>query len=75
MGYDITELKIYSMDDNINYPIALPSEDSIMSKKFENLIKEIQNFSLSDFIQSNTAKCEKCIYSDLCTFRVDENND
>lgn len=75
MGYDVEELKIYSMDDNINYPIPLPSEDSIMLKKFENLMSKIQDFNLSNFTQSNVAKCEKCIYSDLCTFRVDMHSD
>lgn len=75
MGYSIKELRLYSMDDNINYPIPLPSEDLIMTKKFEILISEIQNFNLSNFTQSNNAKCEKCIYFDLCTFHLDKNND
>lgn len=68
MGYDIKSIRLYSLDDNKVYPVALPEEDNVMFQKFEELILRIQDFSFSDFRQTNPLKCKKCIYEPLCSF-------
>lgn len=67
-GYHVNEIRIYSMDDNIVYPVTLPNEDIEMLKKFESTIHAVKNFSLYGFKQDNPLKCESCIYEPLCSF-------
>lgn len=67
-GYIVNEIRIYSMDDNVVYPILLPSEDPEMLDKFESTIKAINRFSFDGFKQDNLSKCERCIYEPLCSF-------
>lgn len=66
MGYPVKKLKLYSMDDNKSYPIALPEADREQWQKFENLIDEIQSFDLAGEFQPNSNKCQHCIYHNLC---------
>lgn len=66
MGYEIKKLKLYSMDDNKSYSVALPQNDKIMFDKFEKLINDMRMFSLEDFVQTNTEKCKYCIYEPSC---------
>jgi CRISPR-associated protein Cas4 len=66
MGYQVELLRLYSLDDNKVYPVALPYEDRIMQEKFERLIKRLHTFSLSDPFDPNPNKCRRCIYSNLC---------
>lgn len=68
MGYSVDKIRIYSKDDNRMYPIALPDENPDMLKKFENLIKNMNNFKLETFNQDNIEKCSNCIYETLCSF-------
>jgi CRISPR-associated protein Cas4 len=67
MGYKVNEIIIHDMIHNKNYPIPLPSKDSEMLKKFEELINEINAYNLddNDFVP-NPEKCKNCIYSNLC---------
>ncbi|MDD5795530.1 MAG: type V CRISPR-associated protein Cas4 [Oscillospiraceae bacterium] len=68
MGYRVHKIRIYSMDDNKMYPIALPGENPDMLKKFEVLIKNMNKFELETFTQENIKKCSHCIYESLCSF-------
>ena len=66
MGYEIDKIEIYSMDDHKTYNISLPSEDTVMFEKFEEVINEIRNFDMNRFVQSNISKCQHCIYEPAC---------
>lgn len=66
MGYQVKKMKLYSMDDNKNYPIALPSEDDEKKNAFDRLIQQIQQFNLNTEFTANPKKCQRCIYSNLC---------
>ena len=68
MGYDVRELRLYSMDDNKVYRIESPEENVEMLEKFERLLKDIRLFSFDGFRQQNISKCERCIYEPLCGF-------
>lgn len=66
MGYKIKKLSLYSMSDNKKYDIKLPEDNKEMKIKFENLIKNIHQFSIENFKQDNKEKCKKCIYEPAC---------
>ncbi len=66
MGYDVKKIRLHSMEDNKNYNIKLPEEDIEMFKKFESIIREIREFDIEKFTQTNVKKCEKCIYEPSC---------
>ena len=70
MGYDVKRLRLYSMDDNRSYDIALPENDSEMYGGFRRLIGEISAFQLDGFQQENPEKCNNCIYEPLCSFSI-----
>lgn len=72
MGFVVKEIKLHSIDDNKNYQIALPKDDHLMNERFENLIVEIRDFSLSGFRQENLTKCEACIYSYACKWGIND---
>lgn len=67
MGYTVNEIVIHDMVHNKNYPIPLPEDDAVMQQKFEKLISDINEFDFEEAgFEPNKAKCEKCIYSQLC---------
>ena len=66
MGYNVSELRLYSMDTNKSHPIPLPAEDGRMQDKFEELIRSINSYDLSAPFQANPNKCAKCIYANVC---------
>ena len=66
MGYEVRKLRLYSMDTNKNYPVALPEEDKVMQQKFEKLVESVNRYDLSSPFQANPHKCAKCIYAGLC---------
>ncbi|MCR5150839.1 MAG: type V CRISPR-associated protein Cas4 [Clostridiales bacterium] len=68
LGYEVNEIRLYSMDDNKIYPVKKPEDDLIMFEKFKNVIEDIENFDYSDFKQNNKSKCERCIYEPLCSY-------
>ncbi len=70
MGYTVNQIRLYSIDDNKTYPVALPQDDKAMCDKFEKLIDKIGEFELDTFEQDNSSKCERCIYEPLCSFSV-----
>lgn len=67
MGYTVNEIIIHDMVHNKNYPIPLPEDDPVMQSKFERLIFDMDHFEIGDADhEPNRAKCERCIYSQLC---------
>lgn len=66
MGYEISCIELYSMDDNKKYHIPLPEENPELFSKFEKVISDIQNFQMDEFVQDNPLKCENCIYESAC---------
>lgn len=66
IGYDVQHLYLYSMTDNKKYPIALPENNIKMLEKFETVIRDIRDFSMSGFVQHNNEKCARCIYEPAC---------
>ena len=66
MGYEVEQMRLYSMDDNKVYPVLLPTADVQMQSKFEILIQKIHQFSLDDPFEPNPNKCIRCIYANLC---------
>lgn len=66
MGYNVKKIRFHSMSDNKNYPVALPQEDSVMDTKFKKLIKQMHEFNIDNFVQTNTNKCRNCIYEPSC---------
>ena len=66
MGYEVKELCLYSMDDNKKYLVALPEEAPTMLQKFEQLVEEMRNFTVDDYVQTNALKCQNCIYEPAC---------
>ena len=66
IGFDVEEIRLYSIDTNKVYKVELPEKDREMFKKFEELIYNIRNFDIHAFVQNNKSKCKKCIYEDAC---------
>ncbi len=66
MGYDVREIRIYSMDDNRVFPITHPRDDPKTVAEFERTLENMRNFDLFSFVQENPAKCERCIYEPMC---------
>lgn len=67
MGYAVNEIVIHDMVHNKNYPIPLPEDNPEMQSKFEKLIFDMNHFDIvTENREPNRAKCEQCIYSQLC---------
>lgn len=68
MGYEIEKINLYSIKDNKNYNIPLPGNDINKKTAFLKLLKEIKEFNIKDFKNTNKVKCNNCIYSNLCIY-------
>lgn len=68
MGYQVSKLFIYSMDENKNHPIPLPKDNPQMERNFKNLMEKIHSFHLEDKFSPNLSKCANCIYRNLCDY-------
>lgn len=67
MGYTVREIVIHDMVHNKNHSIPLPEDAPEMQAKFERLIFDMNHFDIgNDNHEPNQAKCERCIYSQLC---------
>lgn len=66
LGYEVKKIRLHSMTDNKNYNIKLPADDKDMDNKFKKLIKDIHEFNLETFKQTNVEKCKNCIYEPSC---------
>jgi CRISPR-associated protein Cas4 len=71
MGYSVNKIVIYDLVHNKNYPIMLPEEDPEMQSKFEHVVNSLHSFDLEagNFVP-NKAKCDNCIYSNLCDYSL-----
>lgn len=67
MWYDVQNLTIYSVKDNISHHIPLP--DATEQVKFERLIQNYKHFKPNrESFTQNPNKCAKCIYRELCDY-------
>lgn len=66
MGYFVKKLRIHSLMDNKNYDVKLPSEDPDMLNRFEEVIMDMKEFDITNFVQTNKEKCRNCIYEPAC---------
>ena len=66
MGYDVKRIRIHSLTDNKNYEIKLPADDVEMDSRFRQLIRQMHEFDMENFVQTNVEKCKKCIYEPSC---------
>lgn len=66
MGYNVKKLRFHSFSDNKNYNIELPENNPEMFQKFEKLIKDMHEFDMKNFVQTNIEKCKNCIYEPAC---------
>jgi len=66
IGYTVTQIRLYSMDNNKMHTVSLPEQDNTMLVKFEKTINDMRSFDPSTFIQENNAKCSRCIYEPAC---------
>lgn len=66
MGYTVRKLVLHSLDDNKNYPVALPEDSPIMLRRFEDLLCKINEFDVRTYIPTDSNKCAACIYRFYC---------
>lgn len=72
MGFNVSELRLYSKKDNKVYPIPLPGKNE--TEEFENVIIQIRSFSLHSPYTPNPKKCKNCIYNSLCDTNIAEDD-
>ncbi len=65
-GYAVKTIRFYSRDDNKVWPVELPDNNQEMFAKFEETVRQIHNYDLNNYRQTNIKKCENCIYEPLC---------
>ena len=66
MGYEVTKLKLYSMDDNKSYSVEMPYKNKLMRRKFLRLLSRIRNHDINEKYVPDRNKCVKCIYRNIC---------
>jgi CRISPR-associated protein Cas4 len=64
MGYPVQELAFYSIKDQKNYPIPIPSLHDI--RELQEHIRAIAHFDFDAPLTVNPQKCSHCIYAALC---------
>ena len=75
MGYEVTHLQLYSMDDNKTYEVSLPEKDENRFRQMQLLIHDMRNLDLACYRQLNGAKCRRCIYEPACDRSAKEDVD
>lgn len=70
MGYKVNYMRLYSLKDNVVYPIPLPSPSQV--NDFELTLKCMREWSPERGFIPNPKKCRACIYSALCDFFVEK---
>lgn len=71
MGYVVNSIVIYDITHNKNYFIPLPDENPEMQNKFEEVIRQLNEFDMIDpDFNPVEAKCRRCIYSNLCDYSL-----
>ncbi|GBR77396.1 CRISPR-associated protein Cas4 [Candidatus Termititenax dinenymphae] len=66
MGYTVEKINIYDISHNKTYDVLLPEQDQEMVTKFEEVVYGMQHFDLNVLFVPNPAKCQHCIYANLC---------
>lgn len=66
MGFNVSGLRLYSMDDNKVYPVLLPDSNLDMRHKFFDVLNRMSTFDVGVFEQVNKEKCKGCIYEPIC---------
>ena len=64
MGFEVKSMRLYSLKDNIVYPIPIP--DSRQVADFEQTLHAMVNWTPGRGFVANPKKCRACIYSALC---------
>lgn len=71
-GEEVKRIYLYSISEKKFYPIPLPESAVDLKEDFENTLFKMRHFKIEEFFQTNKAKCEKCIYSNLCDRSLDD---
>jgi CRISPR-associated protein Cas4 len=67
MGYKVKSIVIYCLTHNRSHVMYLPTENKELLQKFEDLVEDMNNFKINNpAFMPNKAKCERCIYANLC---------
>lgn len=70
MGFDVKEIRLYSMSDNKVFSIDLPINNRRYYDGFIKVINDINSFSFQNYVPSAISKCENCIYEELCSYSL-----
>lgn len=73
MGYEVKKLKFYSLVDNKNYDISLPT--NVEKNKLIDIIQQMRTYNLEDNFTQNQNKCKMCIYRELCDIYKGDSKD
>ena len=63
MGFEVDKMRLYSMTDNKSYIVTLSNQQIEI---FNDTLKNMRNFNLTDSKCTNLDKCNNCIYHELC---------
>lgn len=63
MGFRVDKMFIHSLCDNKRYEVTKPAKEEL--KYFEDTLEKMTNFCPVN-IKTNSAKCQHCIYAELC---------
>jgi len=66
MGYRVSNLELYDLKKNKKHLLKLPEDNPVMCQKFYLILKQLQEFDLNALFIPEKAKCEACIYAQLC---------
>jgi CRISPR-associated protein Cas4 len=64
MGYPVKQMFLHSLDDNKKYPVHYGGKEMF---EFQKILLAIRAFDIGKSTpQTNTNKCQNCIYHELC---------
>lgn len=64
MGHEVKSMRLYSLKDNIVYPVSIP--DARQVEDFERVLRAMVDWTPDRGFATNPKKCGACIYSALC---------
>jgi len=70
MGYDIKNIKFYSLSDNKVYKVDIPGNKE--KEDLKKIIAAINGFDITTKFIPNSNKCKMCIYKEVCDSYNDE---
>lgn len=71
-GEEVKQIYLYSISDRKFYLVPLPENALDLKEEFELTLSRMRHFKIEEYFQTNKAKCEKCIYSNLCDRSLDD---